>query len=187
MILTITPAVTKAGGAGAEPAKALVQSIKDDFLSVVNNASLDDVAKQKKIEKIFVNVVDIEWLGKFAIGRNGKALTPEQLQQYNTAYKHYLVNSYVPKFRKYGGQALTIKGVTTSGDKQYIVHSEVINKAGSPPFEIDWNIIAKDNNQYLIYDMVTEGISLAATQRTEFGNIIANKGFSYLLERLNDK
>ena len=53
---------------------------------------------------------------------------------------------------------------------------------------ISLEFVVKDGNDGLkVFDVIFEGISLLQSQRSEFANIIANKGFDGLLKDLKSK
>ena len=66
-----------------------------------------------------------------------------------------------------------------------MVNSKMTSKKDGQEVKIDWRVF-KVNNKLLIRDLVIEGLSLAKTQREEFGSIITSKGFDGLISNLNE-
>ena len=63
-----------------------------------------------------------------------------------------------------------------------IVTSQIIRPPGAPPIEIDWRLSVCDG-VYKISDIVVEGVSMAATQRSEFAQMIQRNGGRHSLMR----
>ncbi len=61
----------------------------------------------------------------------------------------------------------------------------MISKKDNQEIIIDWRVF-NVNNKLVIRDLVVEGLSLAKTQREEFGSILASKGFDGLINNLNE-
>ena len=57
-------------------------------------------------------------------------------------------------------------------EKYTIVKSKLVATSSRPEISIDWRVYTKDPNKPLIRDLIIEGLSLARTQKEEFGSII---------------
>jgi ABC-type transporter MlaC component len=54
---------------------------------------------------------------------------------------------------------------------------------GNPSVFVDYTV-RQDGKAYKVIDIAVEGISLRATQRTEFNSIVSSKGTDYLISAL---
>ena len=57
-------------------------------------------------------------------------------------------------------------------EKYTIVSSILVATENRPEVKIQWRIYTKDPNKPMIRDLIIEGLSLARTQKEEFGSII---------------
>jgi phospholipid transport system substrate-binding protein len=56
-----------------------------------------------------------------------------------------------------------------------IVTSEIVRPAGAPPIKVDWRLSTRDG-LYKISDVIIDGVSMAASERSEFASVIQRSG-----------
>jgi phospholipid transport system substrate-binding protein len=56
-----------------------------------------------------------------------------------------------------------------------LVTSEIVRPEGGPPIKVDWQLSARDG-LYKISDVIIDGISTGASERSEFGSVIQRSG-----------
>jgi phospholipid transport system substrate-binding protein len=182
------------GGLYTSPAKAatadangFVTGLSKEVLGVIGNKAMDEASKEKKLIEIFTRVIDINWIGKFALGRYARTATPEQLVRYNKVYTQYLINSYVPNFRQYTGEELKITNIIEPKTEEYLVQTQIIRPDGTT-IQVDYRLRKNPKAAaFIIYDIIGEGVSLIATQRSEFNSVIAQQGIDALLAQLEKR
>jgi phospholipid transport system substrate-binding protein len=188
-IIVAVAALSFSSSASAADTKAVenfVSKISTDVLEVIRTAPSDDV-KRAELEKVFVDVVDINWMGKFVLGKNSRGLAADKMAKFNETYKRYLVESYVPKFKKYTGQKVEIIGTTALEGGEVNVKTKIIPaKAGDPEVIADYRIATVDG-KFKVRDITAEGVSLITTQRSDFGSIISQNGFDEFINKLDEK
>ncbi|MBP3546018.1 MAG: ABC transporter substrate-binding protein [Alphaproteobacteria bacterium] len=57
-------------------------------------AEKDIATKYQKLDNMFLNYVDLDYIGKFVIGRYWRQMTPEQREKYMGLFKRYSINVY---------------------------------------------------------------------------------------------
>jgi len=172
--------------ASVEAVTDFVNRASDKTLSIVGNKQMSDEEKVKELNRLFEDSMDVDWIAKFVMGRYWREATKSQKEEYIKVYKKFLINSYVPKFREYTDQKIEFKNVIKEQEGEYLVQTE-IQKPGDPAIRIDYKIRQMGNGDFLIFDIIAEGISLITTQRSDFGSILSRKGVDYLIERLKAK
>lgn len=161
-------------------------SLAQNALEIVTNDDFTAGAKQRKLEALFESRVDIDWVSQFVLGKYWRSATPEQQQEYQQNYKAFVLKYYTAKLTDYSGQEYQIKGVRAEGDPgEYLLSMELVN-TNEPNVLVDYRI-RKENDDYQIFDIVIEGVSMITTQRSEFASVIGNKGLDYLISALAKK
>jgi alkyl hydroperoxide reductase subunit AhpC len=89
------------------------------------------------------------------------------------------------KLTDYSDQKVQVTGSKKISDNYVLVNSKIISEKDKQEILVDWRVFLVDN-KLVIRDLVVEGLSLARTQREEFASIVANKGFSGLIQNLKD-
>jgi phospholipid transport system substrate-binding protein len=169
-----------------EQAKLFISKISDDTISTISDKSLSDNEKEQKLTDLFTNSVDLKWIGKFALGRYYKTLSPEQKTKYESLFSKFLINNYVPNFRKYTKETIKVTGVSTFSSNEFMVQTEII-RPSKESIKVNYMIRNKSDNQYLIFDIIAEGVSLINTQRSEFNSLLASGDVNSLINMLEEK
>lgn len=172
--------------ASGENARDFVQGIGDKVIAVVTNTSLKDAEKETQLTALFVGSVDIDWIGKFVVGRFWRESSHEQQAQYMDLYKKFLISSYVSKFRKYTDQKMTISKFSAEVEGDYLVETSIIDQDGKV-YKIDYKIRTSANGSLGIYDIIAEGVSMITTQRSDFASILSRDGMDALIAKLAEK
>lgn len=172
---------TTAFAANPDAAKAFVDTVAKQVIEVAKNESADRASKQSKIEAIFTDKVDINYIAKFVLGKNWRTATPAQQQSYIAAYKPFILKNYASKLAKYSGQTYALKNAHADEDAS-VVTMEIIDPNGQNVM-VDYRL-KEAGNAFKIVDIAVEGVSLLNTQRSEFNGIVENKGIDGLIEAL---
>jgi phospholipid transport system substrate-binding protein len=141
-------------------------------------------AKEQSLTTVFVDTIDIEWIAKFVLGKSWNSLNDSQKSEYLAAYKSYLIQSYVPLFKKYNHQKITIKSSQPIENNNYLITTEIVSD--DKTIRIDYRLAAVGDT-FKVHDIVAEGVGLLQTQRSDFNAIISNQGFPGLIKILHDK
>lgn len=162
--------------AQAMDAKAYVDGVAKQVLAVVgSDASTLD--KQHKIESIFSDKVDIEFIAKFVLAKHWRTASAPQQQAYLGAYKPFILKNYASKLAKYSGQTYDIKNARADGDVSVV--TMIVHDTDGKDIQIDYRLQGEK-----IVDIVVENVSLLTTQRSEFNSVVESKGLDYLIDRL---
>lgn len=173
---------------------AAAQNSPEGFVKNIADAVLDVVQKEKqsaaesKLITIFEDAVDIEWMSKFALGRNWRDLDDQQKHSYTKAYRQYLINTYVKRFVEYNGQKFSINASKQVSENNYVVFTTLVQADRSKAdLKIDYRLNGKTSSRFghfRIVDIVFEGVSMVTSQRAEFNEVVNSKGVDALIKML---
>lgn len=182
MLTVVTAMLVSAAAHAGSPkeAQAFVDGVSKQVLEVIKTKDSEAV-KLGKLETIFSTAVDIPFVGKYVLAKHWRTATDEQKAAYLAAYQPFVIKNYAGKLTKYSGQQYTLKNPRAAGS-QYIVTMEIIDP-GNPSIFVDYRLRETDG-AYKVIDIAVEGVSLVATQRSEFNSIVNSKGLDYLISAL---
>ena len=166
----------------AAGAKVFLDKVAADVLAIVKDSGASKEAKQKKIEALFADKVDIAFVAKFVLGKHWRTATPKQQQDYMTAYKPFILKNYASKLTTYSGQTYVLKNQHME-DNIAVVTMEIVDASGTNVV-VDYRLGDAGAGKYKINDIVVEGVSLLTTQRAEFGSIVEQHNVDYLITAL---
>lgn len=173
-------AATPAHAGSPADAQKFIDGVASSVLDVIKTKD-STATKMGKLESIFSNAVDIPYVGKYVLGRHWNSATPEQQKAYLAAYQPFVIKNYAGKLTKYSGQNYKLKNAR-GDDGQYVVTMEIVDP-GNPSVFVDYTM-REDAKAYKVIDIAVEGVSLRATQRSEFNSIVNSKGIDYLISAL---
>jgi phospholipid transport system substrate-binding protein len=168
-----------------------IQGVGDKALAVISDKGLSKDQKQDKLNKLFSDIVDFPWVGRFVMGHYWREATPEQKSRYLAEYKKFLLVHYTSRFTNFTSGSFQVMGVKDDGDGEYTVTMRMkADDPGSEPIQVDYRVHSDDVSgagHFKIFDVIVEGVGLLNTQRSEFSSVIANNGIDYLIDQLATK
>ena len=156
------------------------QAIEPDVFvqSTVNRASQTlskDISKEEKmleLQELAKDTVDIEGIGFYTLGKYRKEITSDQKNQYSILFESYFLKSFSSRLAEYSNPKINVTSKERKNENYTIVSSILVATNDRPEVKIDWRIYTKNPDKPLIRDLIIEGLSLARTQKEEFGSII---------------
>ncbi len=140
--------------------------------------------KEQRIAAAAEKLFDFVELSKRTLGLNWNKFTPDQRKEFVGLFKTILKDAYVEKITAYTNEQVNFTKEVSLSEDTVEVQSNVVAKGGQVP--IYYRVIKKDN-EWKVYDVVIEGVSLISNYRTQFLEILGNNPPSMLLETLRKK
>lgn len=175
-----------AASSNPEGAKAYASNIGSQVLSILGNANRSQSQKMDSLEAMFVKVVDVDWVGKFVLGRHWREATDAQKKSYLDAYRVFLIKHYTSRFAEYGGETFDIPVSREERKDEYFVRMEIKRPTGQAPIIVDYRL-RYTGTDFQVFDIIVEGVSLISTQRSEFTSVVDHDGIEVLVAKLKEK
>jgi phospholipid transport system substrate-binding protein len=180
------------GGAARAQDMAPDVLVKNVTLEVVDIIQKDkDYQKDKKkviglVEAKVLPHFNFQAMTSSAVGRNWDKAAPEQKARLVEEFKTLLVRTYSSAIASYSNQKFDFRPLRAKPtDTDVTVHVRVL-QAGTEPVTIDYDM-EKRPNGWKAWDVRVGGISLVANYRTEFDNVVREKGIDGLIKTLQAK
>lgn len=138
------------------------------------------------MERDLSNGIDYQWIGLFVMGNVFSMASSAQKEALVETYKKHLVYSYIPLILKYKQVRYNIRTTNNVGNNTYIASVDIkCQNCRGRPINIIYRIRLRGDN-FMIYDMIIEGNSFLASQRTSFKSIIGQaQSVDALLDHIN--
>jgi phospholipid transport system substrate-binding protein len=173
----------------ADPAQAqsFIEGLGQRAVEILNEPDLDADRAVAQFRTLFRESFDIPTIGRFVLGRYWRTASREQQQEYLELFENMVVETYARRFTEYSGETFRVLGSRGEGEGDTMVQSQIVRPAG-PPIQVAWRVRER-NGQFRIIDVSIEGVSMAVTQRNEFGAVIQRNGgrIEPLLETLRGR
>lgn len=169
---------------------ALAKSVTQEVLAAVKaDKDLQSGNSQKVLRVVEAKVLphfDFEHMTRLAMGRNWRQTTSDQQKTLTSEFRTLLVRTYAAAFTQYRNQTVDYKPIKVAADDSDVIVKSVINQPGSQPMAVDYRM-EKTGQDWKVYDVKIEGISLVANYRTTFSAEVQKGGVEGLIQALSEK
>jgi len=187
ILVFLSPNLLNAVTYNSDP-KIFIFELVEDALKTLDDKNLTQEEKNKSIEEIAKNNVDIRALGLYTLGETRKTLDSNTLERYHDLFEKYLLKSLISRLSDYSSQKFEVIDADKKNAKYTIVNSKISQSSSQPEIKVDWRVYTKDPLKPLIRDLIVEGLSLAKTQKEEFASILNsnNNDINFLFSKLEE-
>jgi phospholipid transport system substrate-binding protein len=182
--------VLEAAGAVAGLPTDQIKSTVDKALVVLKDPSLKPAAKTKErrdqLKQILYVRFDFTEMAKRSLGANWRRRTPQEQAEFIPLFTDVLEHAYADIIESYIDDKIKIVYVSERVDGTFAdVNSKIMTGKGD---EYSLNYKAHMvGNEWKVYDVVAENISLVNNYRSQFNRVITNASYEELVRRLRDK
>ena len=168
--------------------KIFINELVDEAIATLSNKNISIADKNKKIETIALQNVDIEALGMYTLGEFRKSLDQTTLEEYKNLFEKYFLKNLTSRLTDYSKNKFEVISADQKSEAYTIVKSKIIENSSQPEIIINWRVYTKDPDKPLVRDLVVEGLSLAKTQKEEFASILNsnNNDINVLFSKLEE-
>ncbi|HCU58481.1 MAG TPA: hypothetical protein DIC64_00690 [Alphaproteobacteria bacterium] len=177
----------KAEALDSAQAENFVKKVTSQGIEQIINSDVSAEEKDARFEKLFNEYLDLDYIGKFVLGRYWKTATAKQREDFIKVYREFNIKTWSKRFDEFKGKKFDFDGTTpSSSEGQTFVNTSVKMNEGAP-VKVLWRV--KDGDQLKIVDIIIENVSLAITARNEYTAYIkkAPGGVDDLIEDLKQK
>lgn len=168
----------------------LVKKTSEDVIAVVKSDKDIQAGNQEKIfklaeEKILPNF-NFEKVSRMVLGKNWTKATPEQKTAFQQEFKTLLLRTYATALSKYKNQVIEYKPLRMEDGASNATVKTSILQEGGQPIAVDY-ALEKKADDWKVYDIVIEGVSLVTNYRSQFAQEIRQNGLDSLIKKLAEK
>jgi phospholipid transport system substrate-binding protein len=184
LALLLASAEARAG----QPTEQLRTQI-DRVIKVLEDPELkkDTRLKERRaaVRKIANDIFDFGETAKRSLARHWPPRTPAEREEFIALFADLLERSYISKIELYGGEKIGYIGETVESDLATVRTKLVTRQQTEIP--VDYRMMLKRGNRWLVYDVIIEGVSLIANYRVQFNKIITTSSYQELVKRMKAK
>jgi len=165
--------------------RSMVQQTIDAVLVVLNDKSASTEQKRSRIENIAYQRFDFPTVSRLVLARNWQRFSKTQQTEFMEEFKRYLAVNYGNRIERYDQQKVDIVGERQEPRGDVTIQS-VVRGGEFEGATVDYRLREKNGN-WLVIDVIVEGISLVSNFRDQFKEVLARGGPEELLEALRAK
>jgi phospholipid transport system substrate-binding protein len=183
-VLCLAPALALAQP-DTRAAEDFIRRLGDEAVSLAADGAAPFEQRKERLRGLLGEATDLDLVSRFVLGRYWRTATPEQQQEYQNLFRRWLIEGIASRFGDYGGETFEILQSVPADDRDVLVRTNIVRPNG-PPVHVDWRVRQQGGANQII-DVIVEGVSMVATQRSEFGQVVSNRGMEGLLAELRSR
>lgn len=168
-----------------EPTDVVLQTADKVIERLRVSRPLSDEQATALVEELILPHLDFETFARLSLGKYWRQASPEQRTAFTREFHRLLLRSYATSLNAYSGERIEHLGQRNEPGDRLLMQTQMIRAQGAP-VRIDYRL-HKRQDEWKIYDVVIEGISLIMTYRTSFSEEISRTGLDALILKLADR
>jgi phospholipid transport system substrate-binding protein len=182
---------TAAAPASAESPKAALEDanlrLKKVFGTQKPSWSPEADAKNADIKKIVGSFLDFEELAKRSLGRHWEGLPPAKRAEFVKTLRDLVERNYVKQLYGQPDYNLKLEKEEKTGAEATVTGTLFATARGKKvTMALEYKMLRKAN-RWVVYDVITDDLSLLENYRAEFNKVIAKESFDALLTKMKKK
>jgi phospholipid transport system substrate-binding protein len=171
--------------------QALVKEASDNMLKALKDheAELDQDPQKifSLVQEILIPHFDFERMARLALGRSWRDASAEQQAKFVEEFRLLLVRTYATAMLEYTNEEIRFLPFRDDVEKGRVnVPMEVVQPNG-PSIPMALSLYKNNNDEWKVYDVKIEGISLVTNYRSSFNRDIRTSGMDALIENLSKR
>ena len=169
-------------------AQNFIKTVTSQGIEQLVNADISEKERNARFTKLFNQDLDLDFIGKFVLGRYWRTATPQQRDDFIDVYRKLNIQTWSERFNEFKGKHFEFLGTEKSKSPDQIFVSTQVPMQEGAPASVKWRV-KETNGQMRIVDIIIENVSLAQTARSEYTSYIQKSpdGINGLIKDLKSK
>ena len=183
-------AVFMASTAQAQPAESPLERVRegaDALIAILQEPSAQEPGQRDaviaRLRAKAEQYIDFRTVTMYSVGRPWLEMEPALQDDLVDAFVQLLERTYLKRIPAYEGQSVEYTGEMIQGKKSRVT-AEIVDKDKKIVVEFRLKII---QDQWMIYDMAAEGVSLVSNYRSQFKQILSDGTPEDLLRLIRER
>ncbi len=179
----------------APDATGSVKSVIDQSIVVFKDQNIAPAERELKLRAIAESHFDFQEMAQSAIGYHWRAFTPAQKSEFVPLFTAFIEDAYLSRIESYSVEKVNeqirssmIQFIRQTNDSpDYAeVFSTVVLKDQKDPIPVNY-LMRRDGDEWKIYDITIDAISVIANYRNQFNRVLNNDGYDKLASIIRHK
>ncbi len=155
-----------------DQAKSFISDSGNKLVAIVNGSGSEN-QKASQLRNLVNQIVAVNRVGNYVLGRYNNVATPAQKQQFQTLFHQLLSYNITYQIKAYQGITFTVNSATQQGDD--VLVDTTVTAPQKAPADVGW-VVEDDAGQPKIIDVIVAGTSLRITTRNDYAGVITDNG-----------
>ena len=137
-----------------EAAKALIQQSGQQLVGIINSSAAQ-AQKADQLRQLVNQIVAVNQVGDYVLGRYLNAMTPQQHAQFQQLFHQLLSYNITYQIKAYQGVTFTVNGVAQQGSDMVV--DTTVASPGTQPADVGW-AVDEINGSPKIVDVIVAAV-----------------------------
>ena len=173
------------GAAPQERVRATVEAVS----AVLDNPALrgadKDTERRQRVRQIIFEAFNFQEMARETLGGYWGKLSPQQREEFTQLFGNLFERSYNRLVLRFMGERSTVYGPESIQEDRALVQTTLVSTRDAR-LPVDYQVV-RHGEQWAIYDVVIDGVSLASNYRAQFNKILRNSSYDALVQRMKTK
>ena len=143
---------------------------------------------QSLIDELMLPHIDFQRMSKWVLGKHWRRANPEQREQFINEFRQLVLRTYSTALFEFSDQKVEILPVRATADAHEVTVRTEIHPRQGPMIPIAYDLYLNHEQQWKVYDVSIDGISLIANYRSSFSTQIRRGGgINTLLDKMHKR
>lgn len=158
----------------------MLQALKDNKVKLEENPS----AIYALVQDIIMPNFDFGKMSKLALGKNWRKASKTQQERFTEEFQLLLVRTYSTAMLEYADEEIRMLPFHDDLSKKKVKVGMEIIQPGGPSIPMTLSMYLNKADEWKVYDIKIDGISLVTNYRSNFATEIRNDGMEQLIDNL---
>ncbi|MDX1251381.1 MAG: ABC transporter substrate-binding protein [Gammaproteobacteria bacterium] len=135
------------------------------------------------VSEIVLPHFDFERMSSWVLGKHWRTATPDQKKRFTEEFRNLLVRTYATSLTEYTDRKINYLPFRGDANATEVTVRTEVEQPGTAAIPIDYSLFLK-NNEWLVYDVAIDNVSLVTNYRSTFANELRQNGLDKLISKL---
>lgn len=155
----------------------------DQVIEVLRQGELQGEARRKVLSKLIRSRFDFYIMSQRTLGQHWKQATAQEQAEFVRLFSDLLEASYIGRIEAYTDETVDYNSEKIDGSRAVVA---TVVHSSNTDIPIEYRMV-KQGNDWFVYDVLVEDISLIKNYRSSYGEIVRKEGYAGLFERMRKK
>ena len=136
------------------------------------------------LRQIAAERFDYRKMTQLCLGRYWNDRTDKEKKEFTRLFSALLEDTYMAKIESYTDEKVVFL-TERKAKKKAQINTKIVTDSVEIP--INYRMYQKSEGNWMVYDLVIEGVSLVGNYRSQFGQILDNRSYEELVAKLKEK
>lgn len=186
-LAAIGPAAVAAGPDAAEMIEEAASQAIEALAERKAELEANPVLVYDFVQEYLLPYFDFEYASRLVLGRNWRTATDGERERFQEAFQRTLIRSYGAAMLKYSDQTFRYLPYREEPGSQRTTVRTEIDVGDSQPVPVDY-VLHRVDDDWRIFDVIIDGISVVVNYRGTFGSEIRRLGgLTPLIEKMEER